>query len=277
MKLQQALQNAIAQLSSSSPTPDVDALYLLTYVLNTNTAWIFLHPDITLAPTDNEHFQHLINLRAQGQPIAYLTQTRGFWSLDFTVNEKVLIPRAETELLVELALKFLPEEQSCQIADLGTGSGAIALSLAHERPNWHLDAVDASADALAVAQLNAQNLQISNVNFYQGSWCEALPQKKYDAIISNPPYLATEDPHLRQGDLRFEPQHALVAGPTGLEAYELIITQAKNYLKPQGLLILEHGFAQREDLIKLLKKIHYKNIQTFDDYQNLPRVIIATN
>jgi release factor glutamine methyltransferase len=191
------------------------------------------------------------------------------------VNEHVLIPRPETELLVELALKHLPKEQNCKVADLGTGSGAIALSLSNERPNWHITATDMSMEALNLAQENAKAQQLSNIDFQQGPWCEALREKNYDAIISNPPYLAENDVHLIEGDLRFEPQSALVAGATGLETYEIIISQAKDYLKPLGLLILEHGFDQRAALIKLLQTHHYQNIETFNDYQNLPRAITA--
>jgi release factor glutamine methyltransferase len=236
MKIKEALARAITQLETNSPTPDVDALYLLTHVLNSNTAWIFLHSDDELNDAHYQAFSRLITLRTQGRPSAYLTKTRGFWALDFIVDERVLIPRPETELLIELTLQALPKNQSCKVADLGTGSGAIALSLAHERKHWQIDAVDQSIDALTVAKLNAKQLQLPQVNFYCGSWCTPLPSKDYDAIISNPPYLANDDPHLATGDLRFEPQTALASGTTGLEAYAEIIATAKNYLKDQGVL-----------------------------------------
>lgn len=276
MNIKEALALGITQLEATSPTPDVDALYLLTHVLNSNTAWIFLHNDDALDETQQHTFLKLIASRAQGLPIAYLTKTRGFWALDFMVDERVLIPRPETELLIELTLQALPEDQNCKIVDLGTGSGAIALSLAHERKHWQIDAVDQSSDALTVAKLNAQQLRLPQVNFYCGSWCEPLPTKDYDAIISNPPYLANDDPHLAQGDLRFEPQTALASGATGLEAYAEIITTAKEYLKNQGLLILEHGFEQRAALVAMLRAHGYQALQVFDDYQGLARVVIAT-
>jgi release factor glutamine methyltransferase len=276
MKIKEALAAAITQLEASSPTPDVDALYLLAHVLNSNTAWIFLHSDDALSETHDQAFSRLIALRAQGLPIAYLTKTRGFWALDFIVDERVLIPRPETELLIELTLQVLPKDPICKVADLGTGSGAIALSLAHERKHWQIDAVDQSSDALTVAKLNAKQLELPQVNFYCGSWCQPLPSKDYDAIISNPPYLANDDPHLAQGDLRFEPQKALASGTTGLEAYAEIIATAKDYLKDQGLLILEHGFEQRDALVAMLAAHEYQELQVFDDYQGLARVVMAT-
>lgn len=277
MNIKEALALAIEAITPASPSAEIDAIYLLTHVLKTNTAWLFLHHDEMLTDAQQQGFFELTKKRSQGLPIAYLTKTRGFWALDLMVNEQVLIPRPETELLVELALKILPEDQVCHIADLGTGSGAIALSLAHERPNWQIDAVDLSKEALNIATLNAQNLQLNNIHFYHGSWCQALPHQNYDAIISNPPYLSQNDPHLQQGDLRFEPKMALASGITGLEAYELIIKQAKNYLKPKGLLMLEHGFEQRAALSYLLEQANYQNLQVFDDYQNHPRVIMAQN
>ena len=178
--------------------------------------------------------------------------------------------------MIEVTLQALPKEQICKVADLGTGSGAIALSLAHERKHWQIDAVDQSSDALTIAKLNAQQLELPQVNFYCGSWCQRLPSKDYDAIISNPPYLAHDDPHLTQGDLRFEPQTALASGTTGLEAYVEIIATAKDYLKDQGLLILEHGFEQREAIVAMLAAHDYQELHVFDDYQGLARVIMAT-
>lgn len=275
MTLQATLTEAIRTLTPSSPTPDVDALYLLCHVLNTNSAWIFLHADTELNPQQNAQFQEFIARRVQGTPIAYLLKMRGFWSLDFYVNEHVLIPRPETELLVELALHNIDKENA-EIADLGTGSGAIALSLAHERPLWQIDATDISEEALKVARHNAQNLELKNIHFYKGSWCQALPKNNYDLLISNPPYLSQDDPHRLEGDLRFEPQHALVSGLSGLEAYEIIIKEARLYLNDSGLLMLEHGYTQREAIFKLLAENHYHNIKAINDYAGHPRVLIAS-
>jgi release factor glutamine methyltransferase len=274
MQIKEALTQAVQILAQHSSTPETDALYLLMALTKKNGAWLFLHADEQLNLT--EEFFQLVRQRAQGIPIAYLTHVRGFWTVDLIVNEHVLIPRPETERLVELTLEFLSATAPCKVADLGTGSGAIALSLAHERPHWHIDAVDDSFAALKIARDNAQKLQLTSVHFYEGLWCEALPEKNYDALISNPPYLQADDPHLLQGDLRFEPRHALVAGITGLEAYELISKQAKNYLKPRGLLLLEHGYDQREALINILTVAGYHNIRTYDDYAGIPRNIIAS-
>ena len=275
--IREAIAFGIAALKSSSPTPDIDALYLMMQLLHVSSAWIFLHAEDPLLEDQEARYTFWIQERKKGIPIAYLTSMRGFWTLDLYVNESVLIPRPETELLVELALKYLDPQAACTIAELGTGSGAIALSLASERPNWHIDAIDISEAALHIAQKNAKTFALQQIKFHHGSWCEALPpQKTYDAIISNPPYLSTDDPHLAQGDLRFEPQGALVAGITGLEAYELIASSAKNHLKPGGLLILEHGYQQREALATLLREFGYEEIMVFDDDQRLPRAMLAS-
>ena len=273
--IREALLHATETLRASSPTPDIDAVYLLSEVLTTNSAWLLLHAEMMLSVDAEAKFNTWVSRRQQGIPVAYLTESRGFWTLDLYVNEEVLIPRPETELLVELALKYLDRDQVCNIADLGTGSGAIALSLAAECPQWHIDAIDISEAALAVAQRNAENYKLNQVNFYQGSWCQALPRHDYDALISNPPYLAEHDAHLQGTDLSYEPKTALVAGPTGLEAYASIIGNANNHLKPNGLLLLEHGYNQREALAQLLNQKGFKIIAEADDYQNLPRVLIA--
>lgn len=275
MTIKNNLFEAQQYLEKISPTPDVDVIYLMMHVLQKDSTWIFMHSEDQLTPTQHQLFWKLIKERAQGQPIAYLTGIRGFWTLDLKVNEHVLIPRPETELIIEIALEYLPKEKDCKIADLGTGSGAIALSLATERSHWHIDAADISLEALNIAKLNAKNHSLNNVNFYQGSWCQALPSHDYDAIISNPPYLSNDDQHAKEGDLRFEPKQALISGTSGLEAYEQIIKQSKDYLKPNGFLLFEHGFAQRDDIVSLLKQNHYQNIECFNDYQNLPRAILA--
>lgn len=275
MSIKSNLFEAQKYLENNSPTPDIDALYLMTHILQKDSTWIFMHSNDEISEQQHNAYWNLIKARRHGQPIAYLTNTRGFWTLDLKVNEHVLIPRPETELLIELILHNLNEQENKKIADLGTGSGAIALSIATERQNWHVDATDISPDALSIAKHNAKIHNINNVNFYQGFWCKALPNNNYDAIISNPPYLSEDDIHAQQGDLRFEPKHALISGASGLEAYEQIIKQSKNHLKPNGLLILEHGFEQQEEIIKLLEQEHYQNIQGIRDYQNLPRAIIA--
>jgi len=188
------------------------------------------------------------------------------------VNKKVLIPRPETEMLVEIILQL--DCANANIADLGTGSGAIAIALAKERPNWHVVATDISQDALEVASHNASRLKIQNIEFHCGNWCDALPDKKFDAIISNPPYIAKNNFHLQQGDVRFEPRIALEAGD-GLDAIRKIIIQAKNRLKAGGVLALEHGYDQSDIVQKLLHQNNYQKITPYKDLANIYRVVIA--
>ena len=210
--------------------------------------------------------------RLAGEPIAYILGKKEFWSLEFTIDEKVLIPRPETELLVEIILQI---DSSCiNIADLGTGSGAIAIALAKERPNWQITATDISEEALEVARSNAQKLEIQNIEFYCGDWGEALPDKKYDVIVSNPPYIDKNDPHLKQGDVKFEPKIALESGD-GLSSIRKIIAQAKSRLKTNGLLVLEHGHDQSKAIQHLLQKYNYKDIVPHKDLANIYRAIMA--
>ncbi|MFI4962807.1 MAG: peptide chain release factor N(5)-glutamine methyltransferase, partial [Legionellales bacterium] len=230
------------------------------------------HPEVLLSQTQLEHYQAFITQRAEGIPLAYLTGTREFWSLSLEVNPHTLIPRHETELLVELALELIPNKPHMQVLDLGTGSGAIALALAKERPHWHIDACDYSADALIMAQINAKNNNLRNLSFYQSDWFNQLKPKGYHALISNPPYLAADDPHLKQGDLPFEPLSALVSGQDGLADLQYLIEEATNWLVPEGLLLLEHGFKQKAHLQAILKRSGYKNIQCWQDLQGHDRV-----
>ncbi len=241
---------------------------LLAHVLKKPRSYILAHRDEPLTPVLQIQFDELWNRFQQGEPIAYLIGHKEFWSLDLIVNEHVLIPRPETELLVELVLKHT--EEKVRIADLGTGSGAIALALARERPHWEIYATDQSQEALNVAKQNAEHLSLSNIQFLLSHWCEALPKFFFDIIVSNPPYIAEGDSHLK--DLRYEPQAALVSGRKGLDAMAEIIPSAIHYLKPGGMLFIEHGYNQGSAVTHLFKSCGYNHIQTHKDYAGLDRV-----
>jgi len=204
--------------------------------------------------------------------VAYLTGRRGFWSLDLQVTPATLIPRPETELLVELALQRLALAPSLKVADLGTGSGAIALAIAHERPQADVCAVDVSDDALAVASSNALRLGIANVRFLQGSWLAPLSGERFAMIVSNPPYIEADDPHLAQGDLRFEPAGALASGADGLDAIREIVEAARMHLEPGGWLLMEHGWNQGAPVRGLLSAMGYTEVGTFQDLEARDRV-----
>jgi release factor glutamine methyltransferase len=276
--MQQAFVDALKeaqQLLQNVENAQLEAEILLAHVLQKSRSYLLTWPEKILTETDQERFFALIKKRQQGEPIAYLTGHREFWSLDLLVTPAVLIPRPETELLVELTLQQVKDERAC-IADLGTGSGAIALALALERPSWTIFATDQSEAALEVAKQNAKRLNVGNISFHHGEWFHALPQKKFHAIVSNPPYIAEEDVHLSEGDLRFEPRKALIASEEGLKDLKEIILQGKNYLISQGVVILEHGFNQGKDVISIFRKAGYTDVSTYQDLAGLDRVTIAS-
>lgn len=269
--IQNALKIALQKLDNNKNESHLEAELLLSYVLAKKRTFLYAHPEAILSNAEYKNFLELVYLRSQGQPIAYLTGTREFWSLPLKVNQHTLIPRHETELLVELALKLISEKQA-EILDLGTGSGAIALALAKERPLWTITACDFSSEALKVAEENACQLGITNVNFKLSNWFENLPKQSYDVIISNPPYVAESDPHLLEGDVRFEPISALTSGQDGLSDLQYIIENAHESLYPGGLLLLEHGFDQKEKLSTILNKLGYTKIQCWQDIHGHDRV-----
>jgi release factor glutamine methyltransferase len=250
----------------------LEAEVLLLHVLGKPRAWLYAHSDDELAPTQREAFDALIARRAAGEPVAYLTGSREFWSLDLSVTAATLIPRADTERLVELALERLPRDRAIDVADLGTGSGAIALAIAAERPLAAVIATDASAAALTVAQINAEKNRISNVEFARGSWLDALPDRRFDLIASNPPYIAADDVHLDQGDLRFEPRSALAAGIDGLDDIRQIVDAARAQLREGGWLLLEHGHEQGAPVRALLQAAGYSDVATWQDLAGRDRV-----
>ncbi|PKM06402.1 MAG: peptide chain release factor N(5)-glutamine methyltransferase [Gammaproteobacteria bacterium HGW-Gammaproteobacteria-4] len=267
-RLDSALAQAAARLPG--PQPRFEAELLLGHALGRDRAWLFAHGERVLDADEHAVFGALLERRIAGEPVAYLIGARGFWSLDLAVQPGVLIPRPETELLVELALLQLADRG--RVADLGTGSGAIALAIASERPQAQVTAVDISREALAVAQRNAIAAGIDNVVFRHGDWLAPLAGERFDAIVSNPPYLATDDPHLQQGDLRFEPALALASGSDGLDAIRHIIAAAPDHLVAGGWLLFEHGWTQGEAVRALLDAAGYVEVSTARDLEQRERV-----
>ena len=245
---------------------------LLSHALARDRAWLYAHADDALDAADAVRFHALLMRRAAGEPIAYLIGRREFWTLDLAVTPAVLIPRPETELLVELALQRIPQNIKVEIADLGTGSGAIALALAHERPHARVLATDSSAVALALARGNAERLRIRNVEFAQGDWCAALGERKFDVVISNPPYIAVADVHLKHGDLRFEPHAALASGVDGLDAIRAMVRGVPTCMQPGASLLFEHGCDQGAAARALLEKSGFVEVFTERDLEERERV-----
>lgn len=273
INISKALSAATLKLQNQTDSPQLDAELLLAVVLGKKRSFFYTHPEAILSKDQWRAFEQLINQRALGRPIAYLTGTREFWSFSLKVSEDTLIPRPETELLVELALKLLPKQRPAKLLDLGTGSGAIALALAQERPNWQITASDISQNALRVAKKNAALLNLTNVCFHHSDWFAKLaPSQKFTAIIANPPYIASNDPHLQRGDLRYEPSLALVGGSDGLSAIKEIISHSLARLEPGGLLLFEHGFDQKSAVRTMLNNQGYKKIRCWQDYQGHDRV-----
>ena len=249
-----------------------EAELLLLHVLGRERGWLFAHADAMPEPTQAEAFRALCARRRAGEPVAYLTGSRGFWTLELTVNKATLIPRPETELLVELALARIDANAPARIADLGTGSGAIALAIASERPFASVIATDESKFALAVAVGNAERNGIDNVWFRRGDWYEALGNERFDVIVSNPPYIEANDEHLQQGDLRFEPAMALASGTDGLDAIRVIVRDASKHLARNGWLLLEHGWNQGEAIRELLSQAGFVEVATERDLEDRERV-----
>jgi len=272
--LAQALKLAISQLNMHHQAR-LDAEVLLAHVLDKPRVYLHTWPEAELSQDQKLQFLSMIRQRAAGQPVAYLTGQREFWSLNFAVTSDSLIPRPETELLVERTLALLPENETLRIADLGTGSGAIAIALAHERRHWRLYAIDRSLQCVKLAQSNSRRLDVDNLCFINADWSKALANQCFDAIVANPPYIADRDPHLRQGDVRFEPASALTSGPQGLDDLRRLTKDAPRVLKPGGWIVLEHGMDQANNIRKLLNNIAFKNIATARDPAGLERVSCA--
>ncbi|HVS26283.1 MAG TPA: peptide chain release factor N(5)-glutamine methyltransferase [Burkholderiales bacterium] len=251
-----------------------DARPLLQAVLGADRVFLVAHDDEPLSPGQAAAYYTFVKRRRTGEPVAYILGEREFYGLNFKVTPAVLIPRPETELLVELALARIPQNKSCKVLDLGTGCGNVAVALARHRPLAQINAVDYSAATLEVAKQNAQNLlgETNSIRFQQSDWYAALNDEKFDLIVSNPPYVAASDPHLQQGDLRFEPGPALLAGSDGLECIKHIASRAPRHLHGGGCLLFEHGYGQAEACRSLLAASGFFNLFSAADLAGIPRV-----
>jgi release factor glutamine methyltransferase len=264
---------ALRLADRSGPDARAEAEILVAHGLGWDRATLWARPEAEVPSSAASACRELVRRRAAGEPVAYLTGRRGFWTLDLEVTPAVLIPRPETELLVEQVLAVLPQDAPARVADLGTGSGAIALAIAAERPAWEVVGTDASADALRVARRNAARLGLAGVGFRSGDWVDALgPGERFSAIVSNPPYVAEDDPHLAEGDLPWEPRTALVGGPNGLDAIRRLVAAAVAHLVPGGWLLLEHGADQGATVRGLLALAGLGDVRTARDLAGLERV-----
>ncbi|AVQ06058.1 TPA: peptide chain release factor N(5)-glutamine methyltransferase [Xanthomonas vasicola pv. zeae] len=252
-----------------------DAEALLLHALGRDRAWLFMHGRDAVPLSVAQAFEASVQRREAGEPVAYLTGSRGFWTLDLAVSPATLIPRADTELLVELALERFDTRPGRRAADLGTGSGAIALAISSERPQAQVIATDASAAALAMARRNAHKHDLRNVDFRLGHWFGPLAGEAFDLIASNPPYIAAHDPHLQQGDLRYEPASALASGSDGLDDIRLIVADAPAHLLPSGWLLLEHGWDQGAVVRALLAAAGFDTVATYRDLEARDRVTLG--
>lgn len=265
------LEDATMQLKSCSDTPRLDAEVLMSHVLHVSRTYLYSHSREVLPKKSLDAYKGLLERRLQGEPVAYLVGHKEFWNLDLLVSKDTLIPRPETELLVQLVLSLQLPERDIMLADLGVGCGTIALAIASERPGWHIHATDISDKALAIASRNMKKNALTNVLLQRGSWCQGLPKKNYDIMVSNPPYIAANDPHLFS--LGYEPSLALVSGHDGLDAIKVIVDQARHYLSDEGLLFIEHGFEQQPAVIQLMLEFNFQEVEGYVDIAGQPRVV----
>jgi release factor glutamine methyltransferase len=273
--LKAAQQSIGVSLVMPSEDAAIDARLLLQHSLAVSHAWLIAHMNDELSNTQKQSFEALLVRRLTGEPIAYILGMREFYGLPLKTTPSTLIPRPDTEALVEAALDKLPANQNLKVLDLGTGTGAIALAIAKNRPQADVTAVDFSDEALWVAQQNARNLGVYNVRFSQSDWFLNLQGEKFDVIVSNPPYIAENDAHLTQGDLRFEPLTALASGKDGLDDIRLIIQAAPSYLNLHGWLMLEHGYDQAEKVAELLRLHGFEQISHAPDLSGTLRVTLG--
>ena len=268
----EALHQTVTTLTPTCPTPRLDAEVLVMHVCGLDRSGLITHGHDALTHEQQRRLEELLARRQCGEPVAYLTGTREFWSLELAVTPATLIPRPETELLVEKALEQIPREAEWTIADLGTGSGAIALAIAKERPRCNVIATDNSPAALKVAKANATKSGQTHIEFREGDWFTPLIGASFDMIVSNPPYIRAGDPHLTQGDVRFEPASALVSGADGLDAIRHLTRHAQEFLKPDGWLLIEHGWDQAVVAGELLHRYGYRDIVSHTDLAGHARV-----
>jgi release factor glutamine methyltransferase len=272
LSIRQYVEDGTAILSGVSESPRLDAELLLGLVLRKPRSYMHAWPEQRLSVPQAEAYEVLLRRRFCGEPIAYMTGIREFWSMPLRVTPQVLVPRAETELLVERALERLESDKPVRVLDLGAGSGAVSLAIARERPNASVVGVDISSSALEIARLNARLQRLPNVEFRESNWFDAVRGEKFNVVVGNPPYVAVDDPHLECGDARYEPRLALEAGIGGMECFRAIIDRAHNYIIRQGWLLLEHGPEQHIPLRRLLEAQHYYDITVHKDAAGHDRV-----
>ncbi len=266
-----ALLRLASRLDGISDTPRLDLEVLLCYILDKPRSYLFTWPEKELDQQQASCFNDLMKRRVEGEPIAYLTGEKEFWSLSLAVDTTTLIPRPDTELLVETALNVL-DKPDARVLDLGTGTGAIALALASENSGWNILAVDTVVGAVELAEKNRQRLGLDNVSVIRSDWFENIPAQKFDLIVTNPPYIDEDDRHLKEGDVRFEPMSALVAGNKGLSDIEIIICGAKKYLVDGGCLFIEHGYQQAKAVRSLLQNEGFLCVETVCDIAGCERL-----
>ena len=270
--LHQSSQQLVHTIGLDHAEANLEANLLLQYVLHVNRAWVITHDRDVLNADQQAEFQLLLKRRLDGEPIAYIVGFREFYGLQLKVSPVTLIPRPDTETLVDAALEKIPLDKVSHILDLGTGTGAVALAIAKHRNNCEVTAVDQSSDALSVTLENAQSLKLNNLRLIESNWFSELQGEGFDLILSNPPYIAQDDEHLKQGDLRFEPISALASGVDGLDDIRKIVQDAPDYLKTNGWLMLEHGFDQAESVATLLKARGFNQIAHAKDIAGRLRV-----
>lgn len=263
-----------SQRLSGSESPKRDAEILLGFVTNKSRTFLMAFNETELSADEEEALTSCLGRRQAGEPIAYITGSKEFWSLRFNVSNATLIPRPDTEKLVELALDYLPKVP-CEILDLGTGTGAISIAMATERPDCLFTAVDNSLDALKLAQDNANRIGVNNLYFLQSNWYKAVKNRKFAMIVSNPPYIDPTDVHLASGDVRFEPRSALVADDDGLAEIKIIVPGAIKHLNQYGWLLVEHGWKQGEAVRTIFKQNGFQLVETFTDYSGNDRVTLG--
>ncbi|MDK2777235.1 MAG: peptide chain release factor N(5)-glutamine methyltransferase [Pseudomonadota bacterium] len=264
------LTQARAELEAVSDSARLDAELLLAHTLQQSRTWLYTWNDKALSAGQQQMAEQLLQRRLGGEPVAYILGQRDFWSLSLAVAPSTLIPRADTETLIEWALE-LPLPANSRVLDLGTGTGAIALALASEQPSWQVSGVDFQRQAVTLAEENARRNHLERVTFQQSDWFSAV-QGRFDLIVSNPPYIDEADPHLNQGDVRFEPRTALVAGNQGLSDLALIIDRAPDFLQPDGWLLVEHGWQQAETVCELLRQRGFTDVENRRDLGGNPRI-----
>ncbi len=263
------------QSINSSASARLDVEILFCDVMQWNRTRIYSHPEQPIPDDKSALFKSLVEQRQQGHPIAHLTGKKEFWSLELNINKDTLIPRPETELLVEVALQMIPINAAFNILDLGTGSGAIAIAIASERPNCRIVATDINTNALTMAKKNAETHQLKNIQFYLSDWYQNILPQLFDLIVSNPPYIKQGDEHLSQGDVRFESELALVAGTDGLQAINVILENAKYYLANDAYLLIEHGYDQKALIQNIFLKNYFRQVNIFQDLSKQDRVTIG--